>query len=381
MDNNIEWINSSLSLQNRFSTINIATGLISHNPITAYLARQHLLDSSYNFYVSFNYSEFQTKCTAGTYILVGNGCYLNNFGFISTVIFTNLNQGNEALAHQDFIYTLIDLFVAVKGPNSIDPITGAQNSTLAINSYKSCYNKLYQQVHNGILPYPTTSSDDPMNCPVNFVNRAFQFCYNNTNQSYGFQQDVPQNLRCSGNENNATICSTFCTPDGYCVNSNKCGFIYCVLDSLYCDWQACVGAQPTPASPRVCCTLDPVNYIAHICPPDNSPANASKLICTMKGTAVDCCDNFGNCAASATINVGGCFIATAAFGSSMDPSVWALRVFRDTHLLTNPFGRLFVQFYYTFSPVVAEIIAQSEFLKAVTRTLLTPLVAAVKTFF
>lgn len=75
---------------------------------------------------------------------------------------------------------------------------------------------------------------------------------------------------------------------------------------------------------------------------------------------------------------GGCFIATAAFGSYLHPHVQSLRDFRDRHLLTNAPGRMFVNFYYTYSPPVASIIAQNEVLKAATRVVLTPVVAAVK---
>jgi hypothetical protein len=39
-----------------------------------------------------------------------------------------------------------------------------------------------------------------------------------------------------------------------------------------------------------------------------------------------------------------CFIATAAFGSPMAPEVALLRAFRDSWLLTNSPGRIFVEF-------------------------------------
>lgn len=69
-----------------------------------------------------------------------------------------------------------------------------------------------------------------------------------------------------------------------------------------------------------------------------------------------------------------CFIATAAYGSNMHPYVDKLREFRDNYLLTNYFGRKFVDTYYKFSPPIAEVIQNSEFLKAVTRIVLTPFV-------
>ena len=47
---------------------------------------------------------------------------------------------------------------------------------------------------------------------------------------------------------------------------------------------------------------------------------------------------------------GGCFIATASYGSSMDSHVMLLEKFRDRFLLTNPVGEEFVKLYYAFSP-------------------------------
>lgn len=75
---------------------------------------------------------------------------------------------------------------------------------------------------------------------------------------------------------------------------------------------------------------------------------------------------------------GGCFIATAAWGSDLHPKVALLRTFRDRHLLTNGPGRLFVKTYYAISPPIADIIAHQEHLRALTRWLLTPLVLTVE---
>lgn len=47
---------------------------------------------------------------------------------------------------------------------------------------------------------------------------------------------------------------------------------------------------------------------------------------------------------------GGCFIATAAFGSSMTNEVRSLRIFRDRILLSASAGRSFVNWYYSWSP-------------------------------
>jgi hypothetical protein len=73
-----------------------------------------------------------------------------------------------------------------------------------------------------------------------------------------------------------------------------------------------------------------------------------------------------------------CFIATAAFGSPMAPEVALLRAFRDTWLLTNAPGRIFVEFYYRMSPPIADFIGRDENLKQITRMTLAPLIYGVK---
>jgi uncharacterized repeat protein (TIGR01451 family) len=73
-----------------------------------------------------------------------------------------------------------------------------------------------------------------------------------------------------------------------------------------------------------------------------------------------------------------CFIATAAYGSPLDPHLDSLRGFRDRYLMTNSAGRAFVRFYYRHSPPLADFIAQHDWLRAIVRALLTPVVYAIE---
>jgi hypothetical protein len=72
---------------------------------------------------------------------------------------------------------------------------------------------------------------------------------------------------------------------------------------------------------------------------------------------------------------GGCFIATASYGSSMASHVISLEKFRDRFLLTTPVGEEFVKLYYTFSPPLADFIEKHETLQEVVRRSLLPFAA------
>jgi hypothetical protein len=72
---------------------------------------------------------------------------------------------------------------------------------------------------------------------------------------------------------------------------------------------------------------------------------------------------------------GGCFIATAAYGTPMAEEIQVLRDFRDEYLLTNPAGQALVGLYYRVSPPMAEFITEHPSLKPVVRAGLLPAVA------
>jgi len=71
---------------------------------------------------------------------------------------------------------------------------------------------------------------------------------------------------------------------------------------------------------------------------------------------------------------GGCFIATAAYGSLVEPHVKILRDFRDRFLITNTVGKSFVNLYYKYSPPLADFIAKHDHLRMIVRMTLFPLV-------
>ena len=72
---------------------------------------------------------------------------------------------------------------------------------------------------------------------------------------------------------------------------------------------------------------------------------------------------------------GGCFIATAAYGTPLHPHINVLREFRDKHLITNKPGRTLTNLYYKYSPPIANFISKYKILKIAVRIHLYPVVA------
>ena len=70
-----------------------------------------------------------------------------------------------------------------------------------------------------------------------------------------------------------------------------------------------------------------------------------------------------------------CFIATAAYGSSLAVEVDTLRRYRDEVLERSPAGRCLTRAYYFLSPPLAALVAARPWLRALARGLLGPVVA------
>ncbi len=129
----------------------------------------------------------------------------------------------------------------------------------------------------------------------------------------------------------------------------------------------------TTSSPTAYTYETPGTYSVRVRVTDDFNATASaETTVTVTATTSE------NGGSSAAASGGGCFIATAAFGSPLDKHVSSLRVFRDRYLVTNPAGRAFVSFYYRVSPPIAEVISRHEGLKMIVRAVLTPVVYSVE---
>jgi hypothetical protein len=79
-------------------------------------------------------------------------------------------------------------------------------------------------------------------------------------------------------------------------------------------------------------------------------------------------------------NGGGCLIATAAYGSELAPQVQQLRELRDNTILNTKSGIAFMttfnQFYYSFSPTIADWERESPEFKEFVKILLTPMLTS-----
>ncbi len=79
-------------------------------------------------------------------------------------------------------------------------------------------------------------------------------------------------------------------------------------------------------------------------------------------------------------NGGGCLIATAAFGTELAPQVQKLREIRDNTLLETNSGSTFMtgfnEFYYSFSPTIADWERQNPTFKEAVKLLITPLLTS-----
>ena len=83
---------------------------------------------------------------------------------------------------------------------------------------------------------------------------------------------------------------------------------------------------------------------------------------------------------STDVENGGCLIATAAFGSEMAPQVQLLREIRDDTVLKTESGSAFMtkfnNFYYLFSPTIADYERENPLFKESVKLLLTPLLTS-----
>lgn len=70
----------------------------------------------------------------------------------------------------------------------------------------------------------------------------------------------------------------------------------------------------------------------------------------------------------------GCYVATCVYGSYDCPEVWTLRRYRDRVLNKTWYGRLFIRFYYTISPIIVKWFGDMKWFKKICRNKLNQIV-------
>lgn len=60
---------------------------------------------------------------------------------------------------------------------------------------------------------------------------------------------------------------------------------------------------------------------------------------------------------------GGCYVATAVYGSYDCPQVWTFRRYRDYTLVETWYGRTFIKTYYAVSPTLVKWFGHTEWFK------------------
>jgi hypothetical protein len=77
---------------------------------------------------------------------------------------------------------------------------------------------------------------------------------------------------------------------------------------------------------------------------------------------------------------GGCLIATAAYGTELSPQVQLLREIRDNIVSDTNSGRSFMigfnQFYYSFSPAIADLERQNAAFREIVKMVITPMLTS-----
>ena len=131
------------------------------------------------------------------------------------------------------------------------------------------------------------------------------------------------------------------------------------------------GSVPSSAPQEV-----PEPVVETVVEPEPEPVmEVSEPVCG-KGTVL----KDGLCLVEENERGGGCLIATAAYGSEMAPQIQFLREIRDNTVLQTESGTSFMsgfnQFYYSFSPVIADYERENPAFKETVKLALTPMLTS-----
>lgn len=92
----------------------------------------------------------------------------------------------------------------------------------------------------------------------------------------------------------------------------------------------------------------------------------------------ECPETDMSTAEKSTASSGGCYVATAVYGSYDCPQVWTLRRYRDYTLAETWYGRAFIHTYYAISPTLVKWFGDTEWFKRMWKGKLDRMVANMK---
>lgn len=102
----------------------------------------------------------------------------------------------------------------------------------------------------------------------------------------------------------------------------------------------------------------------------NTPSGDQTCIITLTWEGDDSDPKFIN-----TPTSGGCYVATAVYGSYDCPQVWTLRRYRDDVLAKTWCGRIFIRIYYAISPTLVKWFGHTNWFKKIWKGNLDRMVA------
>ena len=126
-------------------------------------------------------------------------------------------------------------------------------------------------------------------------------------------------------------------------------------------------ASPMPtvswrsSDPRVIKVTEAKDYYCWI---SSIESGSATLTCMLNGTEIS---------KSMQVEVqrsGGCYVATAVYGSYDCPQVWILRRYRDQFLASHGWGRTFIKLYYAVSPTVVKLFGKTNWFNRLWRGVL-----------
>ena len=137
-------------------------------------------------------------------------------------------------------------------------------------------------------------------------------------------------------------------------------------------------SEPAPSTPTSTPTPTPTSEVMDMEPePVVETESVSEPMC---GTGTVLKDGVCVVKEKESSSGGGCLIATAAYGSEMAPQIQFLREIRDNTVLQTESGSVFMtgfnQFYYSFSPAVADYERENPVFKETVKLALTPMLTS-----